>query len=195
MGAPAHRPVEWTRSPSRRRRSARAARTFSSSGAWPRSRASRCCSRRSRGCGRDSPAFRRLDIIGDGPDRSRLEAQARTLGVADRATFHGYRTQAQLREQFARTDAFVLSSFAEGVPVVLMEAMAAGVPVVATRIAGIPELVEHGECGLLVPPGDPRRSRTPSPCCSGATGSAPLRRRRDGRRWSVSSTSVTRSRG
>ena len=97
----------------------------------------------------------RLDIIGDGPERSKLEAQARMLGVADRAMFHGYRSQAQLREQLARTDAFVMSSFAEGVPVVLMEAMAAGVPVVATRIGGIPELVEHGECGLLVPPGDP----------------------------------------
>ena len=52
------------------------------------------------------------------------------------------------------TDIFVLPSFAEGVPVVLMEAMAAEVPVVATRIAGIPELVEDGVSGRLVPPGD-----------------------------------------
>ena len=62
----------------------------------------------------------------------------------------------QVRELLQRTDAFVMASFAEGVPVVLMEAMAAGVPVVSTRIAGVPELVEDGASGFLVPPGEPR---------------------------------------
>jgi len=59
-----------------------------------------------------------------------------------------------VRDLLARTDVFVMTSFAEGVPVVLMEAMAAEVAVVATRIAGIPELVEDGISGFLVPPGD-----------------------------------------
>ncbi len=59
-----------------------------------------------------------------------------------------------MRELLKQADVFALSSFAEGVPVVLMEAMAAGIPVIATRIAGIPELVQHEESGLLVSPGD-----------------------------------------
>jgi colanic acid/amylovoran biosynthesis glycosyltransferase len=95
-----------------------------------------------------------LDIAGDGPDRRMLEEKARTLGVWERVRFLGYQSQQQIGELLKGADLFVLSSFAEGIPVVLMEAMAAGVPVVATRIAGIPELVEHGENGFLVPPGD-----------------------------------------
>jgi glycosyltransferase involved in cell wall biosynthesis len=91
-----------------------------------------------------------LVVAGDGPDRGSLERLAAGLPVR----FLGYQSQAQVRELLQETGAFVLPSFAEGVPVVLMEAMAAGVPVVATRIAGIPELVEHGVTGLLVPPGD-----------------------------------------
>jgi colanic acid/amylovoran biosynthesis glycosyltransferase len=96
-----------------------------------------------------------LRVVGDGPDRKMLEEMARSLGVAGRVSFLGYQSQTQVRELFKQTDVFALSSFAEGVPVVLMEAMAAGVPVVATRIAGIPELVRDEENGLLVPPGDP----------------------------------------
>lgn len=96
-----------------------------------------------------------LSIAGDGPDRSSLAAQAQRLNIADRVAFRGYQSQAQVRQLLAETDVFVMSSFAEGVPVVLMEAMAAGVPVVATRIAGIPELVDDGSSGFLVPPGDP----------------------------------------
>jgi len=95
-----------------------------------------------------------LDIAGDGPDREMLIEQVRSLGISDRVRFHGYLSQPQVRELLKQADVFVMSSFAEGVPVVLMEAMAAGVAVVATRIAGIPELVRHGESGLLVSPGD-----------------------------------------
>ncbi|KUF10168.1 glycosyltransferase [Pseudoponticoccus marisrubri] len=91
----------------------------------------------------------RLTVIGDGPDRATLEAQAAGLPV----DFLGYRSQSEVAEILATADLFVLPSFAEGVPVVLMEAMAAQVPVVTTRIAGIPELVEHDVSGLLVPPG------------------------------------------
>lgn len=95
----------------------------------------------------------RLRIAGDGPDRSSLEKQAQELGISANVEFLGYQSQQQVRELLAETDAFVMASFAEGVPVVLMEALAAGVPVVATQIAGIPELVEHGVNGYLVPPG------------------------------------------
>lgn len=95
-----------------------------------------------------------LDLIGDGPERKAIEAQARALNLSDRVTFHGYRSQADVAEALGRTDLFVLPSFAEGLPVVLMEALAAAVPVVTTRIAGVSELVADGESGLLVPPGD-----------------------------------------
>lgn len=95
-----------------------------------------------------------LRIAGDGPDRKILEALAAKLDVSAAVRFLGYQSQAQVRELLAQTDVFVMSSFAEGVPVVLMEAMAAGVPVVATRIAGVAELVEDGVSGYLTAPGD-----------------------------------------
>lgn len=98
---------------------------------------------------RDLPGAH-LTVIGDGPDRAALERQASGLNV----TFAGYQSQSAVADTLRDTDIFVLPSFAEGVPVVLMEAMAAEVPVVATRIAGIPELVEDGVSGRLVPPGD-----------------------------------------
>jgi glycosyltransferase involved in cell wall biosynthesis len=96
-----------------------------------------------------------LVVAGDGPDRAKLEAQARRLDIAPNVEFRGYQSQAQVRELLQQTDVFAMASFAEGVPVVLMEAMAAGVPVVATRIAGVPELVDDGVSGFLVPPGEP----------------------------------------
>jgi colanic acid/amylovoran biosynthesis glycosyltransferase len=95
-----------------------------------------------------------LNIAGDGPDRARLEEEAQALNISSRVKFLGYQSQQQVRKLLKQADLFVMSSFAEGVPVVLMEAMAAGVPVVATRIAGIPELVRDGHSGLLVAPGD-----------------------------------------
>ncbi|NJR64246.1 MAG: glycosyltransferase family 4 protein [Leptolyngbyaceae cyanobacterium CRU_2_3] len=95
-----------------------------------------------------------LTVVGDGPDRVQLEAQAAQLGLSENVKFVGYQSQTQVRSFIQQTDIFVMSSFAEGVPVVLMEAMAAGVPVVSTQIAGISELVEDGISGFLVPPGD-----------------------------------------
>ena len=103
-------------------------------------------------CG-DWPGLR-LTIVGDGPDRSRLESRARQLGVEENVTFAGYKSRAEVLQHLRAADVFVMSSLAEGVPVVLMEAMAGGLPVVAPRIAGIPELIEDGVTGLLVPPGD-----------------------------------------
>jgi glycosyltransferase involved in cell wall biosynthesis len=95
-----------------------------------------------------------LAIIGDGPDRAALQAQVQSLGLSDRVEFMGYRSQSEVASMLQDTDLFVLPSFAEGVPVVLMEAMAAEIPVIASRIAGIPELVEHGKSGILAPPGN-----------------------------------------
>jgi glycosyltransferase involved in cell wall biosynthesis len=94
-----------------------------------------------------------LRLIGDGPERQRLAAQAAAMNLTDHIEFCGYRSQSEVAEALSMTDVFVLPSFAEGVPVVLMEAMASGVPVVTSRIAGVPELVEDGVSGILVPPG------------------------------------------
>ncbi len=93
-----------------------------------------------------------VTLVGDGPERADLERHAMDLG--DRVRFVGYQSQEEVRAHLAESDIFVLPSFAEGVPVVLMEAMASGLPVVTTQIAGIPELVEHGVSGKIVAPGD-----------------------------------------
>ena len=96
----------------------------------------------------------RLTLIGDGPERAALEADAQRLGLSGRVTFAGYRSQDEVAEALAATDLFILPSFAEGLPVVLMEALAAECCAIATRIAGIPELIEDGVTGRLVAPGD-----------------------------------------
>lgn len=95
-----------------------------------------------------------LTVVGDGPDAESLRARAGVLDPGGhRFTFTGPLGQDRLPEVFAAHDVFCLPSFAEGVPVVYMEAMAVGLPVVATRIAGVPELIEDGRSGLLVAPG------------------------------------------
>ena len=91
----------------------------------------------------------RLTVAGDGPARQGLEQQANRLGIADRVEFAGWKNQDELRALYRQSDGFVMSSFAEGVPVVLMEAMATGLPCVAPRINGIPELIRDGVDGLL----------------------------------------------
>lgn len=95
-----------------------------------------------------------LTVVGDGPDRYQLEQMTAELGLSENVNYVGYKSQAEVREHFQQTDIFVMSSFAEGIPVVLMEAMAAGVPVIATQIAGVSELVIDGLNGFLVPPSD-----------------------------------------
>jgi glycosyltransferase involved in cell wall biosynthesis len=95
-----------------------------------------------------------LVLAGDGPDRAWIETRAQQLGVTGSIRITGYLSQEQVRGELAASDVFVMASFAEGVPVVLMEAMASGLPVVATRVAGIGELVEDGISGYLTPPGD-----------------------------------------
>jgi glycosyltransferase involved in cell wall biosynthesis/aminoglycoside phosphotransferase (APT) family kinase protein len=102
------------------------------------------------------------EVIGEGPLRARLQAQAAAARLGERIRFVGTRTQDDVAAAMRTADVFVLPSVVarsgqmEGIPVSLMEAMAAGVPVVATRLSGIPELVEDGETGLLVEPGDAR---------------------------------------
>jgi glycosyltransferase involved in cell wall biosynthesis len=96
----------------------------------------------------------KLRLVGDGPDRQALEALASDLGLADRLTFLGRLTEGETLAEIARSDILVLPSFMEGLPIVLMEAMALGVPVIASRVAGIPELVEDGVGGLLFAPSD-----------------------------------------
>lgn len=95
-----------------------------------------------------------LRLVGDGPDRVMLETQVDALGLGNVVTFLGYRSQEEVAEILSEASALVLPSFAEGVPVVLMEAMASDIPVVTTRIAGIPELVEDSVSGRLVAPGE-----------------------------------------
>jgi colanic acid/amylovoran biosynthesis glycosyltransferase len=95
-----------------------------------------------------------LTLIGDGSLRSQLQEQARQLGLADSVRFAGWASGAQTLDAMRTASLVVLPSFAEGLPIVLMEAMAIGKPVVATRIAGIPELVEDGRTGWTVRPGD-----------------------------------------
>jgi glycosyltransferase involved in cell wall biosynthesis/GT2 family glycosyltransferase len=101
-----------------------------------------------------------LDLVGDGPLRGELERQCARPGVATRVHFLGGLTEPEVAEVLDRADAFAQASVVQpdgdtdGIPVALMEAMAAGVPVVASRVSGVPELVRDGETGLLVPPGD-----------------------------------------
>jgi len=91
-------------------------------------------------------------VVGDGPERPRLEALARELGVAYRMHFAGDRRD--VPDFLAAMDAFVLSSSTESFPNAVLEAMAAGRAVVATRVGGTPELIEEGVNGYLVPVGD-----------------------------------------
>jgi len=103
----------------------------------------------------------RLVVIGDGAERPRLEALARERRVADRVEFRGKVSDAELQREYATADVFVLPSTldargdTEGLGVVLLEAMNYGVPVIASRVGGIPDIVVDGDSGVLVPPGDP----------------------------------------
>jgi glycosyltransferase involved in cell wall biosynthesis len=96
-----------------------------------------------------------LTVVGEGSKRPALERRALELGIADSVELEGAVGQDRIRDFYGSADVFCLPSLGEGVPVVLMEAMAAGLPVVASNLMGIPELVEDQVSGLLVPPGRP----------------------------------------
>jgi glycosyltransferase involved in cell wall biosynthesis len=98
----------------------------------------------------DAPV--QLSILGDGDERKALEGRGAALGVTGRTTWHG--TVADAAPLFPGFDVFVLSSRTEGTPMALFEAMAAGVPVVATTVGGVPDVVSPAEA-ILVPPDDP----------------------------------------
>lgn len=102
---------------------------------------------------RDLPDLR-LSIVGDGEMRPQIEARIADLGLAGRVHLAGWLDEARVHQALNSATALILPSFAEGLPMVLMEAMAAGRPVIASSIAGIPELLTP-ECGWLVPAGDP----------------------------------------
>lgn len=95
-----------------------------------------------------------LVLAGEGPMRADLEAAIARFGVEQDVTITGVLSNAEVRTALTKADAMVLPSFAEGLPVVIMEALALGRPVVSTMIAGIPELVRDGQEGFLVPAGD-----------------------------------------
>lgn len=94
----------------------------------------------------------KLLIVGDGPERSILERRARATGVAERFVFTGF--QADIENWYPAFDIFALPSITEGTPLALLEAMAAGVPVIASAVGGVPKIVTDGVDGLLVPPGN-----------------------------------------
>ena len=136
-------------------------------------------------------------FIGDGPDRAALERQIAEADLSDRVELLGQRPRDEVIELLGSSDVLVAPSVPtrggkrEGIPVVLMEAMSAGLPVVASALSGIPELVADGVTGLIVPPGDPAAiaGRTAPP--GGRPGPAdPARRRRPTAGWWPTSTST-----
>jgi glycosyltransferase involved in cell wall biosynthesis len=95
-----------------------------------------------------------LALVGDGPMRPEVEALIARRGLGTRVVITGWMGEAGVRAEIARAHALVMPSFAEGLPMVIMEAMATGRAVIATYVAGTPELVRPGESGWLVPAGD-----------------------------------------
>jgi glycosyltransferase involved in cell wall biosynthesis len=98
--------------------------------------------------------FRAL-LVGAGPQRDAIQAEVRRLGLETSIELLGQRSD--VGELMSTGDVFALSSRSEGLPISILEAMAAGLPVVASAVGGVPELVVGEETGLLVPPGDPKR--------------------------------------
>lgn len=97
-----------------------------------------------------------VEIVGDGPEAGALKALAAELGIADRVTFRGYIPFSDVRTAMSRATVLVHPSdgLGDGLPNVLREAMAVGTPVIASNVAGIPEALDDGRCGSLVPPKD-----------------------------------------
>ncbi|MEZ4677702.1 MAG: glycosyltransferase [Caldilineaceae bacterium] len=99
-----------------------------------------------------------LDLIGDGPKQAEYKQLVRELGLTERVIFHGYQSKAVIARAMQQADMFVLASLWDNMPCVLLEAMATGLPIVATKVGGIPEVVTP-EVGLLAEPGDAQSMR------------------------------------
>ena len=96
-----------------------------------------------------------VEIVGDGPLRGLVEQRIRELGLGDRVRVLGFLSRTEMVERILAARALVMPSLAEGLPLAIMDALAVGRPAIATAVAGVPELVETGVCGWLVPAGDP----------------------------------------
>jgi glycosyltransferase involved in cell wall biosynthesis len=96
-----------------------------------------------------------LEILGDGPRRSELERLAFDLGIDDAVRFHG--SSLDVPAFLSRIDVFVLCSLSEGLPLTVLEAMAAARPIIGTSVGAIPDLVTSARCGWVCPPGDAER--------------------------------------
>jgi len=95
-----------------------------------------------------------VEIVGDGPQRAELTSLTQQVGVTEKVVFAGSVPYNQLAEKYQQADVFVLSSLAEGMPLVVLEAMASGLPIVATRVQGMEALVSEGVNGYLFPSAD-----------------------------------------
>ena len=93
-------------------------------------------------------------LVGDGPMRVKLERRAQELGIADRVALLGNVFRSELGHIYREADALVLPSVSDAFPLVALEAMACGTPVLATRVSGLPEMIEDWQTGFLVKPGD-----------------------------------------
>lgn len=98
----------------------------------------------------------KFEICGNGSLSGRLQQEVAELGLSDRFTFHGWVTGGAKRDVLAGANVLVMPSHREGLPNAALEAMASGLPVLATRVGGLPDLVDHGRTGWLVEPSDPR---------------------------------------
>jgi glycosyltransferase involved in cell wall biosynthesis len=95
-----------------------------------------------------------ITICGSGPERDRLVALAQALGIGSAVVFTGRVENEQMAELYRSADVMVNPSLADNMPISVLEALASGVPVVSSRVGGVPHLVQHGNTALLVPPGD-----------------------------------------
>ncbi|MFC1575200.1 glycosyltransferase family 4 protein [Gemmatimonadota bacterium] len=94
----------------------------------------------------------RFLFVGEGPDREALQGEVAARGLEDSVTFTGH--VEHVREALELADVMIIPSFADAFPKVMIEAFAAGLPVIASAVGGLTDMIEHGETGLLVPPGD-----------------------------------------